>query len=223
MPTTQRRSVSGDALEWLTPKRRRFVGEYVVDFNAAAACIRAGYAPKSAAQQGARLLRIVNVQEAIARRSRELTAAAGVEAERVVGELARLGFSDIRSVLDWDEDGFRVRLPDEFSDDATAIIKSIEDIETITEHENGSRTVRRRRKITLHSKERPLEQLAKYTGVIPVAGGTPPTDADRPKIVFHFDGGPDAAARGDRRPGDDIETGRVVRNPHAPRPRSAGA
>ena len=180
----------------LPAKQRRFVAEYGIDFNATAAAVRAGYARRSAAQQAARMMMKENIAEAVARRAREVTAAAGVEAERVVRELARLGFSDIRSVLDWDDDAMRLRAPEELSDDAAAIIKSIEENETITEHENGSRTVRRRRKITLHGKEHPLDTLAKYTGVLPVAGGNVSNQGgDHREIHLHFDGGPDAAKR----------------------------
>lgn len=50
----------------LTPKQEAFVAEYPRDFNATQAAIRAGYSAKTAAQQGERLLRNVEVQQAIA-------------------------------------------------------------------------------------------------------------------------------------------------------------
>ncbi len=50
----------------LTPKQHRFVTEYLVDLNATQAAIRAGYSPKTAPQQGSRLLRNAVVQQAIA-------------------------------------------------------------------------------------------------------------------------------------------------------------
>lgn len=46
----------------LTPKQRLFVREYVKDFNATQAAIRAGYSKKTAASQGERLLRNVDIQ-----------------------------------------------------------------------------------------------------------------------------------------------------------------
>tara|TARA_B100000949_G_C14062501_1_gene358340 strand:- start:431 stop:571 length:141 start_codon:yes stop_codon:yes gene_type:complete len=42
------------------------VTEYLVDLNATQAAIRAGYSPKTAPQQGSRLLRNAVVQQAIA-------------------------------------------------------------------------------------------------------------------------------------------------------------
>ena len=50
----------------LTPKQHRFVTEYLVDLNASQAALRAGYSPRTAPQQGSRLLKNVEVQAAIA-------------------------------------------------------------------------------------------------------------------------------------------------------------
>lgn len=49
----------------LTPKQKRFVGEYLIDLNATQAAIRAGYSQKTANEQGARLLANASVQAAI--------------------------------------------------------------------------------------------------------------------------------------------------------------
>lgn len=49
----------------LTEKQKRFVDEYLIDLNAAQAAIRTGYSPKTAKEQGARLLTNANVAEAI--------------------------------------------------------------------------------------------------------------------------------------------------------------
>lgn len=49
----------------LTAKQQRFVEEYLVDLNATQAAIRAGYSPKTAKQQGQRLLTNVDITTAI--------------------------------------------------------------------------------------------------------------------------------------------------------------
>lgn len=49
----------------MTPKQKRFVEEYLIDLNATQAAIRAGYSPKTANEQGARLLANVSIQSAI--------------------------------------------------------------------------------------------------------------------------------------------------------------
>lgn len=49
----------------MTPKQAAFVAEYLVDKNATQAAIRAGYSKKTAASQGERLLRNVEIRAAI--------------------------------------------------------------------------------------------------------------------------------------------------------------
>lgn len=49
----------------LNDKQKAFVREYLKDYNATAAAERAGYSPKTAASQGSRLLKNVNVQKQI--------------------------------------------------------------------------------------------------------------------------------------------------------------
>lgn len=49
----------------MTPKQKTFVDEYLLDLNATRAAIRAGYSPRTAEQQGYRLLRNVQVANAV--------------------------------------------------------------------------------------------------------------------------------------------------------------
>ncbi|MBT7163662.1 MAG: terminase small subunit [Victivallales bacterium] len=49
----------------LTHKQRAFVTEYIQDYNATQAAIRAGYSPRTAATLGCRLLSSPGVQEAV--------------------------------------------------------------------------------------------------------------------------------------------------------------
>lgn len=72
----------------ITPKRQRFVEEYLVDLNGTRAAIRAGYSATAAHVTACRLLKDANVQQSIAARQTELSAKTGVRAEDIV---ARLG------------------------------------------------------------------------------------------------------------------------------------
>lgn len=56
-----------DYLAALTSKQRRFLAEYLRDFNATQAAIRAGYSADTARQQGSRLLTNVNISAVISR------------------------------------------------------------------------------------------------------------------------------------------------------------
>jgi phage terminase small subunit len=53
------------AMKELTPKQARFVAEYLKDLNAKQAATRAGYSEKTAEVQGCRLLRNVQVAQAV--------------------------------------------------------------------------------------------------------------------------------------------------------------
>ena len=68
----------------LTDKQKKFVEEYLIDLNATQACIRAGYSPKTAMEQGYQLLQKTSVQEAIAERMAARSRRTGVNQDRVV-------------------------------------------------------------------------------------------------------------------------------------------
>jgi phage terminase small subunit len=55
----------------LTPKQQRFVAEYLLDLNAAAAARRAGYSERTADRQGHQNLRKPEIADAVAEAQRE--------------------------------------------------------------------------------------------------------------------------------------------------------
>ena len=79
----------------LTPKQERFVHEYLVEVNATKAAIRAGYSKKTAQEQSSRLLSNVMVSAAIAKGMKLLAEKTGVAAEKVIAELALIGFANM--------------------------------------------------------------------------------------------------------------------------------
>ncbi len=80
----------------LSPQRRRFALEYLRRGNATEAAIVAGYSPKTAKVQASRLLTFVDVQRFLAGRVAKLE----LEADRVLGEVARQAFEDIPNIVD---------------------------------------------------------------------------------------------------------------------------
>lgn len=76
----------------LSPKRRKFVEEYLVDFNATQAAIRSGYSAKTAHSIGWENLRIPEIERAIEQRVSEL-ALGKHEALIRLGEQARAEYS----------------------------------------------------------------------------------------------------------------------------------
>ena len=83
----------------MTDKQARFCEEYMIDLNATQAAIRAGYSPKTANEQAARLLANVSIQNRIAQLQAEQSRRTGVSADRVVRELAKVAFVDRKSVV----------------------------------------------------------------------------------------------------------------------------
>ena len=70
-----------------TPKRQRFVSEYLADGNARQAAIRAGYSSHTAESQGRRLLRAPLVAEAVQAGHAAIAERNGISADWVINEL----------------------------------------------------------------------------------------------------------------------------------------
>ena len=79
----------------MTKKQKRFVEEYLIDLNATQAAIRAGYKAKNgqrASEIGHELLQKTQVSEAISEAIAERSKRTGINADRVLLELARIAF-----------------------------------------------------------------------------------------------------------------------------------
>ncbi len=150
----------------LTPRQAAFVAEYLVDLNATQAAIRAGYSARTAEVQGPRLLGNVRVAAAIGQATTRRLTRLEVQGDRVVAELARLGFSDIRRVFDAEG---RLLPPRAWPDDLAAAIASIEVVTTTVP---GSKpvAVEHVAKIKLWDKPKALELLGRHAGIFPDAG-----------------------------------------------------
>ncbi|WP_082017872.1 terminase small subunit [Leisingera sp. ANG-Vp] len=85
----------------LTAKQERFVAEYLIDLNATQAAIRAGYSAKTAHSVGHENLRKPEIAKAIQEAQAKRSEKTGITQERVLQELARIGFADIRKVVAW--------------------------------------------------------------------------------------------------------------------------
>lgn len=85
----------------LNAKQRRFLDEYLIDLNATQAAIRAGYSAKTASSQGERLLRNVEVQALLTERMKAREKRTEITQDKVLAELAKIGFADIRRALNW--------------------------------------------------------------------------------------------------------------------------
>lgn len=137
----------------LNVKQSAFCNEYLVDFNATQAAIRAGYAKRTANRTGPRLLSNVVVQgkvaELVAERSRESRATI----ERIIRELCAIAFTRLTDIVYIDEDGLaKARPTSVLTDDQQRAIESI------SQTQFGV-------KIKMHDKTRAIELLGRHLGM----------------------------------------------------------
>jgi phage terminase small subunit len=86
----------------LSDKQERFCQEYLLDMNATQAYKRAGYSVKSdqaAGVEGHKLLKNPKIQERVKQLQEKRSKSTGITADRVLKELATIGFSKITDFL----------------------------------------------------------------------------------------------------------------------------
>jgi phage terminase small subunit len=128
----------------MTPKQEAFVREYLIDLNATQAAIRAGYSARTANEQGARLLAHVSVRSAVQDGVSQRAERTEITADRVLKELARIAFFDIRKL--YAEDG-TMKLPTELDDDTAAALVGIDIQESVSGQEGGPIITTRKAKV----------------------------------------------------------------------------
>lgn len=143
----------------LSAKQQRFVEEYLKDLNATKAAIRAGYAAKNADVTGPRMLGNVGIAEAIAAAKEARSARTEITADRVLQELARLAFSDIRH-YQVDDHG-KVELAEDAPEDAHVAISTLEQ-EVFRDGEGGTTY---KTKVKLWDKPGMLRLAGKHVGI----------------------------------------------------------
>lgn len=139
----------------LTDKQQRFVDEYLIDLNATQAAIRAGYSVRTANEQGAQNLAKLSIQDAISKKMAARSRRTGVNAERVVLELAKVAFAKMTDIVD--SNG---KIKEDASPDDLACIESIKYKESDNEY-GGSVE----REVKIASKLKALELLGKHLGM----------------------------------------------------------
>jgi phage terminase small subunit len=150
----------------LTVRQQAFVQEYMIDLNATQAYIRAGYSPRAADVSGPQLLGNPRVADAIARAKADRAKRTGITADRVLRELAAVGFARLPDVARWGSDDLTLTDSDALADDDARAIQSVTQtekfIKTIGE---GEQLLSRERTIKLHDKVKALTKLGDHLGI----------------------------------------------------------
>lgn len=150
----------------MTPRRRRFVDEYLIDLNATQAAIRAGYSEQTAYAIGHELLKKPEIASEIDRRRSELALSTNITNERVLKELAVIAFSDVGEVLDFSGDSPRLKAPADITESARRSIASVKVKRYMEGHGEDAKEVEVT-EFRFWSKDAALDKIGKHLGMFP--------------------------------------------------------
>lgn len=140
----------------LTAKQKRFVEEYLIDLNATQAAIRAGYKVDNARQTATENLAKPYISEEIEKALAERSRRTGISQDRVIQELAKIAFVNIRDVVN--DDAEILTNADE------ADLAAVESLKVkIIPTKSGENGIER--EVKLSSKLKALELLGKHLGM----------------------------------------------------------
>lgn len=144
----------------LTAKQERFIAEYLIDGSGKRAALAAGYSPQTAMRQASELLQKPLVKKALNARRAKIATKLEVTAERVLAEIAKMGFANMLDYITVTESGDAVVDFTALDRDRAAAIQEV----TIDEYTEGrgddARNVKRV-KFKLADKRANLELLGK--------------------------------------------------------------
>lgn len=136
----------------LTPKQERFVAEYLVDLNATAAAMRAGYKEKTAAQEGYKLLQKPSVADAIQEERANLSKRTEITQDMVIEELAKIAFANGTMYAKVAGGNVVLTETDELTEDQKAAVSGIKEGKFGIE-------------VSTYDKVKALELIGKYLGI----------------------------------------------------------
>lgn len=151
----------------ITDRMKKFVDEYLVDFNATQAAIRAGYSPDTANEQGSQLLARPDIRELVAEGQKEIMDRTQTFQDNAVAELKIVGFSDLADFLTVKDGGIVEQKPfNELTKEQTKCIKKIK--QTVRSSHSADGTILHQTaviEIELHDKLKALELLGRHLGM----------------------------------------------------------
>lgn len=146
----------------MNKKQAAFVTEYVIDYNATQAAIRAGYSDRSAYSQAHELLKKPEIKEAIEELEEAAAERAAVTKDMVLKELARIAFNDPRKLFD---DNGRPKDIATLDDDIAAALASVDIFEEFDHDGETRELLGYTKKYKWADKLRALEMLGKHLGM----------------------------------------------------------
>lgn len=139
----------------LSDRQKRFADEYLIDLNASQASIRAGYSAVSHSA-GRKNLANPKIRKMIDEKLAVLSRRTGVNRERVIRELARIAFANIKNVVDIKT----MSVMDGITEDDTAAIAAIKVKSIPSKYGDGYEL-----EVRMCDKLKALEMLGRYFGM----------------------------------------------------------
>jgi len=158
--------------------RDKFCQEYLIDLNGTQAAIRAGYSERSAKQIASRIMGTDDFKQKIAKLREGQALRTGVTADRVINELAKIGFAVSTDAVKVVKGVVSVTDTAKLDDDTRAAISEIK--QTITRG-GGSLSIK------FHDKKGALELLGKHLGIFKDEEDTPDLPMPSTVIVNQID------------------------------------
>ena len=153
----------------MTKKQKLFVQEYLIDLNATQAAIRAGYSPDTAGSIGSENLKKPEIKAAIEKAMAERSKRCGINADRVLTELAKIGFANIKDIANLETGEV---LPDAKIEDLACIQSiKVKPSEWGTEHE-----------VKMYDKKAALVDLGRHLGLFKDNLAISGLDAEKTKL-----------------------------------------
>lgn len=151
----------------LTPKQVKFCKEYVKDYNGTQSAIRAGYSKKTANPMAARMLAKVNIQSAINRLEGAFERRFLSHKEKILRELATIGYSDIKDYMYVDPVNGKVYIKDidKIPAHLSKALKSLKSKSKVIKSLGESEVLSEEREIIIHDKLKALELMGKEIGM----------------------------------------------------------
>ncbi len=175
------------ALKPLNERQKIFVKEYIIDFNASRACVAAGYAKSSSYTLPYDLLKRDYIRKAIRSEIDKRLERIQISQDRVVYELARIAFSDMRNFAQWGPFGVTLKNSKTLTDKDAACIAEIS--------ESDTSAVR----FKLYDKLKALELLGRHLGMfndkLELSGQVKQVDEHKYHVIQELISDPNVANR----------------------------
>jgi phage terminase small subunit len=140
----------------LTIKEADFVKQYIIDFNATQAAIRANYSEKTARQIAAQLLSKLNIQAGIKEELDKRAQRLEVSQDRIVMELMKIAFSDINNYTDAQG---KVDISDP---NVSCVVREYKEKVTYAKDSEGEAQPTIEKEVKLYDKLKAMELLGKH-------------------------------------------------------------